>query len=1846
MRRCCVPGCPSNRKKPYVSVFQFPKSPGFRNLWLKRIGRPLLKVSENIGVCIKHFEKNCIVDYKDWKGEGGRKRITVKPGAVPSIFDQEEIDSLSDDADATCNKDLQEVATNMQARSSGSVFSEVTKQSVSVSTGSSPKKMQSSPTTDKPFIAIIKPEDSRTEEPASCEEIDDDSSSCEDVCKLSPNKANPDSLSPYKHFSSVNMCLKEEDQINAQKELGKAVKRTASVSSNNSSGSTEVAKLQPKRRKVEKPAPTVLGKQNDCYCWVCHRENVVLSCIACPRAYHMKCAGDNVVISSDMNDWVCPECKRILTAENVDTRSTVLSEISLDKLCTLLRFSLNKMKHRAGVAFHQPVSLDHYPMYPHYVIHPMDFSLLEKNIKQKLYGCTEAFLADVKWILHNSCVFNGSQHPLSTNAKSLVKACDNDMQEIEVCPDCFMHSIVRNKYWFSEVCRKPHPLVWAKLKGFPYWPAKVVRIADGFIDARFFGAHDRAWVPISQCYHLSKEMPTSSKPKKKGNYEIALDELNVHVQLLIQKFGKFEYAPYRTSFDQNNKLLAYHGIDIDKIDKEEIPCDTSSVEGVDAAVSTKDNENSSSSKCIKESSEDSEKKSMTHMNVVPSNNRVSCNDMKSSPKVSLGSEMIPQKQMKDSKLVDKSAEPASDSNQLNKIELVLQRIKGYISTVDDDNENIEKDASDIKENQTEEDFGENANKKDAPGTASKSLEINSKKKETEEISILSGLIKTKTLPSIEVPTISLDDVSEKDKVPTLDVVKKNDSFSLKLIETIESCKAKLGLSIESELDKIDSGDSESLDEDDEDDVEQEGEGDLSGDGEKHGKKVTSASEDASDESSSESDEGESNSHSSETDIETVEDANVDLRKDIEPEHRDDHVDVPDCQKEDNENKLTVDKDETEKHSHGMNTLIVTKSSPEASCEAPVQHSTIENFAENISCDLQKEHSENPSVEDRDVDLHSDISDKDPSNTSESLQRNFTESKTLSSQETLTSMDIDKDKGAQADGEKNIKNSTESDKIDEDDDIFICPPVKPPTPPLICLDDETEGDEKAESNSNFKNSGNLFSKQISQENSVKLSSVFGIPKLPTSARKSMKRVFKSPTSEEESSDEDFRVLPSSHGIPLSGAKRTFHNRDKNNLGVMSNSSVSQITSNEIHQSNEIGAREQITSVNETSDENNLSSITNILNKESLTSVEDNTQNSVPEHSDTLDEKDAEILNLRKKLSCLFSAFQLQHWKHNQEKSELRHNMNLIVMEMRASLEADKKQALETLSRTFEREKQCCIEETKKKQWCAHCFQESRYACCWNTSYCSVACQKRHFNEHKSFCTQLKRVNPVEVSECKNKSPSPNDGKENKKVFLLNVVSQTDALKSAVNQKETVVQQNSLPKIIASKAPVQLVPSSSSSTTPTVQLVLAPANSDNSPGPLQPKLVPTKLDNSESTESQNTTEKKGNNSVSILKPKTSEDLAVNEKNESKKEETNLEEIYFPSPPGISFEGLDTALPDDNIQFTHPKDASECYSPDIEQVTNNKMEDSSAEEDLNWSDIDDTDNELVNIGRGVEVSAKYLNKCLIYGQSAKKLTRCLIDVIFPDIKLLASCSAFGNKSNVTKLTRAALPARKVEAIIDFVLKRFPDASRSEIVLAINMKCKEARNIVGKTGNGNVKKTLFRRLLAKEQSMEANLANDSDPTTPKSPTTITLVKDPNVNVVCVSNASPSESTSVKTISPKTTTLTGPNIMRCNPQILIRPKGLAAVGSKLLVSPTTKFVRDQTKVLSSNVRPLVSSQKYGGKILLPIEVKTQMTSSSELSSHQNKQRPFIIIGSPTSTLPSGISMPQQNSLPMAMARK
>ena len=80
-----------------------------------------------------------------------------------------------------------------------------------------------------------------------------------------------------------------------------------------------------------------------------------------------------------------------------------------------------------------------------------------------------------------------------------------------------------------------------------------------------------------------------------------------------------------------------------------------------------------------------------------------------------------------------------------------------------------------------------------------------------------------------------------------------------------------------------------------------------------------------------------------------------------------------------------------------------------------------------------------------------------------------------------------------------------------------------------------------------------------------------------------------------------------------------------------------------------------------------------------------------------------------------------WRHQQELAEAKHHTDLIVMELRQSLEAEKAKTIADFKKQAEIEKQKAITETKKKQWCAYCGKEAIFYCCWNTSYCDYPCQ---------------------------------------------------------------------------------------------------------------------------------------------------------------------------------------------------------------------------------------------------------------------------------------------------------------------------------------------------------------------------------------------------------------------------------------------------------------------------------------------------------------------------------------------
>lgn len=54
---------------------------------------------------------------------------------------------------------------------------------------------------------------------------------------------------------------------------------------------------------------------------------------------------------------------------------------------------------------------------------------------------------------------------------------------------------------------------------------------------------------------------------------------------------------------------------------------------------------------------------------------------------------------------------------------------------------------------------------------------------------------------------------------------------------------------------------------------------------------------------------------------------------------------------------------------------------------------------------------------------------------------------------------------------------------------------------------------------------------------------------------------------------------------------------------------------------------------------------------------------------------------------------------------------------------------------EKSVQDAVSLVKKKQWCANCHAEAFYPCCWNTSYCTLECQKAHWCTHRFHCLRV-------------------------------------------------------------------------------------------------------------------------------------------------------------------------------------------------------------------------------------------------------------------------------------------------------------------------------------------------------------------------------------------------------------------------------------------------------------------------------------------------------------------------------
>ncbi|XP_058988928.1 MYND-type zinc finger-containing chromatin reader ZMYND8 isoform X12 [Mustela lutreola] len=953
--------------------------------------------------------------------------------------------------------------------------------------------------------------------------------------------------------------------------------------------------------------------RNDFYCWVCHREGQVLCCELCPRVYHAKCLR---LTSEPEGDWFCPECEKITVAECIETQSKAMTMLTIEQLSYLLKFAIQKMKQPGTDAFQKPVPLEQHPDYAEYIFHPMDLCTLEKNAKKKMYGCTEAFLADAKWILHNCIIYNGGNHKLTQIAKVVIKICEHEMNEIEVCPECYLAACQKRDNWFCEPCSNPHPLVWAKLKGFPFWPAKALRDKDGQVDARFFGQHDRAWVPINNCYLMSKEIPFSVK-KTKSIFNSAMQEMEVYVENIRRKFGVFNYSPFRTPYTPNSQY--------------QMLLDPSNPSAGAAKI---------------------DKQEKVKLNF----------DMTASPKILMSKPMLSGGAGRRISLSDMPRSPMSTNSSVHTGSDVEQDAEkkatsSHFSASEESMDFLDKSTASPASAKT----GQAGSLSGSPKTFSPqaSTPITTKTDKTSSTGSILNLNLDRSKAEMDLKELSESVQQQTAPVPLISPKRQIRSrFQLNLDKTIESCKAQLGINEISEdvYTAVEHSDSEDSEKSDSSDSEY-----ISDDEQKS----KNEPEDAEDKEGSRVDK-EPSAVKKKPKLASPVETKEELKSTSPASEKADPGSVKEKASPPPEKDFS-EKAKASPHS----TKDKLKGKDET--DSPTVHLGLDSDSESeLVIDLGEDHSgregRKNKKEPKETSPKQDVVGKaPPSTTAGSQSPPETPLLTRSSSQTPTA-------GV------TVTTSTTSTV------------TAPATTATAAAAATTAAAAAATATATATTTGSPVKKQR--------------PLLPKETAPAVQRVaWNSSTVQQKEitqspSTATITLVTSTQSSPLvtsSGSTSTLASSVSADLPIATASA-------------DVAADiAKYTSKMMDAIKGTMTEIYNDLSK--------NTTGSTI----------AEIRRLRIEIEKL-------QWLHQQELSEMKHNLELTMAEMRQSLEQERDRLMAEVKKQLELEKQQAVDETKKKQWCANCKKEAIFYCCWNTSYCDYPCQQAHWPEHMKSCTQ--------------------------------------------------------------------------------------------------------------------------------------------------------------------------------------------------------------------------------------------------------------------------------------------------------------------------------------------------------------------------------------------------------------------------------------------------------------------------------------------------------------------------------
>ncbi|XP_072432287.1 zinc finger MYND domain-containing protein 11 isoform X1 [Chiloscyllium punctatum] len=266
-------------------------------------------------------------------------------------------------------------------------------------------------------------------------------------------------------------------------------------------------------------------ESHDWYCMECHIAGEILTCDSCFRVYHPKCLPDEFRPQDSSSHWQCQVCKSM---KKKNTTKQAMGRY--------LGYIVSRMKERASELGKKGKESKH-PMYRRLVHTPIDVASIQEKLNENKYRSFDEFKSDAQLLLHNTILFYGADSDQAEVARALFKDTCHELAELQLCKNCFYLSNSRPENWFCYPCVPNHELVWARMKGFGFWPAKVMQRQDNQVDVRFFGHHhQRAWIPSENIQDITVNVHQLAVKRSLG-WKKACDELELHQRFV--RDGRF-----------------------------------------------------------------------------------------------------------------------------------------------------------------------------------------------------------------------------------------------------------------------------------------------------------------------------------------------------------------------------------------------------------------------------------------------------------------------------------------------------------------------------------------------------------------------------------------------------------------------------------------------------------------------------------------------------------------------------------------------------------------------------------------------------------------------------------------------------------------------------------------------------------------------------------------------------------------------------------------------------------------------------------------------------------------------------------------------------------------------------------------------------------------------------------------------------------------------------------------------------------------------------------------------------------------------------------------------------------